>query len=109
MTAHVSDTTRQVEEEPRKSEATYSSLVELSPVPIYLLDAGGNFLSVNPAGEQLLKAPAKTILGTNNVTTYLPWELAPHATPPEKSRGSSRFERNFLRRDGSTIPVEIFL
>jgi formate hydrogenlyase transcriptional activator len=109
MTAHVSETTRQVEDESRRSEATYRSLFELSPVAIYLLDAEGNFLSVNPAGEQLLKASAKTILGTNIVTTYLPWELAPQATPPEKSRGSSRFERNFLRRDGSTIPVEIFL
>jgi formate hydrogenlyase transcriptional activator len=109
MTAHVSDTTRQVEEESRKSEATYRSLFELSPVAIYLLDAEGNFLSVNPAGEQLLKAPAKTILGTNIVTTYLPWELAPQAIPAEKSRGSSRFERNFLRRDGSTIPVEVLL
>jgi formate hydrogenlyase transcriptional activator len=109
MTAHVSETTRQVEQESRKSEATYRSLFELSPVAIYLLDAEGNFLSVNPAGEQLLKASAKTILGTNIVTTYLPWELAPQAIPAEKSRGSSRFARNFLRRDGSTIPVEILL
>jgi formate hydrogenlyase transcriptional activator len=109
MTAHVSETTRQVEQESRKSEATYRSLFELSPVAIYLLDAEGNFLSVNPAGEQLLKTSAKTILGTNIVTTYLPWELAPQAIPAEKLRGSSRLARNFLRRDGSTIPVEILL
>jgi formate hydrogenlyase transcriptional activator len=109
MSAHVSETTRQVEQESRKSEATYRSLFELSPVAIYLLDAEGNFLSVNPAGEQLLKTSAKTILGTNIVTTYLPWELAPQAIPAEKSRGSSRLVRNFLRRDGSTIPVEILL
>jgi formate hydrogenlyase transcriptional activator len=109
MTAHVSETTRQVQEELRRSEATYRSLFELSPVATYLLDADGNFFAVNPAGEQLLKASAKTILGTNIVTTYLPWELAPQAIPAEKSRGSSRFERNFLRRDGSTIPVEILL
>jgi formate hydrogenlyase transcriptional activator len=109
MTAHVSETTRQVQEELRRSEAIYRSLFELSPVATYLLDADGNFFAVNPAGEQLLKASAKTILGTNIVTTYLPWELAPQAIPAEKSRGSSRFERNFLRRDGSTIPVEILL
>ena len=109
MTAHVSETTRQVEQESRKSEATYRSLFELSPVAIYLLDAEGNFLSVNPAGEQLLKTSAKTILGTNIATTYLPWELAPQAIPAEKLRGSSRLARNFLRRDGSTIPVEILL
>ena len=91
----------------RLSDAIYRSVFELSPVAMYLLDAEGNFLSANSAGEQLLRAAAHEIAGTNIVSTYLPGELASHAAPVEKSSGSvSRFERIFLRRDGSSIPVE---
>jgi formate hydrogenlyase transcriptional activator len=107
-TAHLSDDLKHAEEL-RKNEAKYRSLFDLSPVAIYLLDAEGNFLSANPAGEKLLKAPAQEIVGTNIVSTYLPLELPSHQKPAEKMGGLSRFERNFLCRDGSTIAVEISL
>jgi PAS domain S-box-containing protein len=42
----------------RLSDAIYRSVFELSPVAMYLLDAEGNFLSANSAGEQLLRAAA---------------------------------------------------
>src|ERR1700733_3242276 len=94
----------------RLSDATYRSVFELSPLAMYLLDAEGNFLSANSAGEQLLRASAQEIAGTNIVSTYLPGEHSSHAAPAEKSsRGVSHFERIFLRRDGSSIPVEISL
>jgi formate hydrogenlyase transcriptional activator len=94
----------------RLSDATYRSVFELSPLAMFLLDAEGNFLSANSAGEQLLRAPAHEIAGTNIVSTYLPGEHSSHAAPAEKSSGGvSRFERIFLRRDGSSIPVEISL
>jgi formate hydrogenlyase transcriptional activator len=107
-TAHVSDDLKQ--EELRKSEAKYRSLFEFSPIAIYLLDGEGNFLSANAAGVQLLKSPAQEIVGTNILSTYLPEELSPHPVPAEKSRsGVFRFERSFLRRDGTSIAVEVSL
>jgi formate hydrogenlyase transcriptional activator len=109
-TAHPSEDLKQAEEELRKSEAKYRSLFDLSPIAIYLLDVEGNFLAANPAGQQLLKASAQEIVGANIVSTYLPQELSSQQQPAEKLGGGLfRFERNFLRRDGSTIPVEISL
>ena len=107
-TAHLSDDLKQ--EELRKSEAKYRSLFELSPIAIYLLDGEGNFLTANPAGVQLIKSSAQEIVGTNILSTYLPEELSRHQVPAEKSRGGVfRFERSFLRRDGTSIPVEVSL
>ena len=75
-----------------------------------MLDHDGNFLSANAAAEELLKAPAQEIVGTNIVSTYLPRELSAGQVPAEKIGGGLfRFERSLLRRDGSTIPVEISL
>jgi formate hydrogenlyase transcriptional activator len=109
-TAHLSENLKQVEEELRQSEAKYRSLFDLSPIAIYLLDRDGNFLSANAAGEELLKASAQEIVGANIVSTYLPQELSSGQVPIEKmSGGLFRFERSFLRRDGSSIPVEISL
>jgi formate hydrogenlyase transcriptional activator len=109
-TAHPSEEVKQAEEELRKSEAKYRSLFDLSPIAVYLLDGEGNFLSANPAGEQLLKASAQQIVGTNIVSTYLPQELSSHHKPAEKLEGGwCRFERNFLRKEGSAIQVEISL
>jgi formate hydrogenlyase transcriptional activator len=101
---------RQAEEDPRRSEAKYRSLFNLSPIAIYMLDDEGNFLAANRAGEQLLNASEQQIVGTNIVSTYLPEELSSHTVPAEKLAGGiCRFERSFVRRDGSSIPVEISL
>ena len=88
MVAHLNENLTQ-------AEAPYRSLYELSPIAIYLLDGDGNFLSVNPAGEQLLGASAQEIVGTNIISTYPPGELS--SLPLEKlGSGLSRFERSFL-------------
>jgi formate hydrogenlyase transcriptional activator len=109
-TAHLSENLKQAEEELRRSEAQYRALFDLSPIAIYLLDREGNFLSTNPAGEQLLKSSAREIVGTNIVSTYLPRDLSSHHVPAEKlEAGLFCFERSFLRRDGTSIPVEISL
>jgi formate hydrogenlyase transcriptional activator len=104
MTTPLSENLRQAEEKLRET------LFELSPIAIYLLDTAGNFLSANRAGEQLLKASAREIVGANIVSTYLPGDLSSGTIPAEAlADGLSRFERRLLRRDGSSIPVEISL
>ncbi|MGB8536215.1 MAG: sigma 54-interacting transcriptional regulator [Acidobacteriaceae bacterium] len=109
-TVHLSENLKHAEEELHKSEEKYHSLFDLSPIAIYLLDRDGNFLSANAAGEELLKASAPEIVGANIVSTYLPQELSPGQVPAEKTGGGLfRFERSFLRRDGSSVPVEISL
>src|SRR5580698_9104060 len=94
-------------EEPVKGETKYPSLFELCPVAIFLLDDDGNFLSINSAGAQLLKASEQEIVGAHIASTYPPGELP--SVPLEQRSGSHRFERSLQRRDGTNIPVEISL
>ncbi len=109
-TAGDSKNRERAEDESRRNEAKHLSLVDLSPVAIYLLDGDGNFISANPAGEELLQSSAQAIAGTNIVTTYLAEELSSFGTPVEQVQtGLFRFERRFLRRDGTIIPVEVSL
>ncbi len=104
MTTPLSENLRQADEKLRET------LFELSPIAIYLLDTAGNFLSANRAGEQLLKASAREIVGVNIVSTYPPGDLSSGTIPAEAlADGLSRFERTLLRTDGSSIPVEISL
>jgi formate hydrogenlyase transcriptional activator len=102
-TAYESDNRQQAEEESRSL-----SQVDLTPVAIYLLDRDGNFISANPAGEELLQSSSQEIAGTSIATTYLPEELS--RSPVERVQtGLFRFERSFVRRDGTSIPVEVSL
>ena len=94
----------------RKSEARYRSLVEMSPAAIYLLDTNGTFLAANPAGEALLKCTAQEAIGMSIADTYLPEELAFHGDPIEITEASLLgFERVFVDRDGNRLPVEVSL
>jgi formate hydrogenlyase transcriptional activator len=107
-TGYESEHREQAEAQPRKSEANSLSHVDLSPVAIYLLDRDGNFISANPAGEELLRSSSREIEGTNIATTYLPDPLS--EMPVERvETGLFRFERRFVRRDGTSIPVEVSL
>jgi formate hydrogenlyase transcriptional activator len=104
------DNRKRAEEESSKSEVSSLSGVDLSPVAIFLLDRDGNFISANRAGEELSHSLSQEISGTNIVTTYLPEELTSFPGPVEKvETGLFRFERRFVRRDGTNIPVEISL
>ncbi|HTQ97306.1 MAG TPA: sigma 54-interacting transcriptional regulator [Candidatus Acidoferrum sp.] len=98
------------ESELRKNETQYRSLIELSPVAIFLLDAEGQFLSSNPAGLQLLNCKAEELQNLTIADTYDPEELSHIHVPIEVMLiGLSRFERNFLRKDGTTLGVEVSL
>src|SRR5580704_6745135 len=96
------------EGELRKSEARYRSLVELSSDAIYLLDAKGHLLSANPAGLELLNYTVWDMTAMSIGDTYRPEELASHQTPLETLKsGPRRFERTFVRHDGTRVPVEV--
>src|ERR1700722_6025245 len=105
-TSHPSKTLIQ-SDEPVTGEVKYRALFELCPVAIFLLDGDGNFLSINSAGAQLLKASEQEIVGANIASTYPPGERS--SEPLEQLNGSQVFERSFLRRDGTIIPVEVSL
>jgi len=98
------------EDELRRSETKYRSLIDLSPVAIYLLNSDGNIISANPGGLELLKCTAQEIMGMPIASTYLPEELSQLRLPVEKIQsGVSRFERSFLLKDGNSISVEVLL
>ena len=105
-TSHPSKTLIQ-SDEPVTGEVKYRALFELCPVAIFLLDGDGNFLSINSAGARLLKASEQQIVGSHIASTYRPGELS--SVPFEQMTGKHRFERSLLRRDGTSIPVEISL
>jgi formate hydrogenlyase transcriptional activator len=106
--AYKSENHERAEDGSRRSEARSLSDVELSPVAIFLLDKDGNFISTNPAGEELLQSSSQEITGKNIAATYLPEELA--ELPVEQVQtGLLRFERRFVRSDGTNIPVEVSL
>ena len=97
-------------EELQKSETKYRSLLDLSPVAIYLVDNTGQFISANQAGLKLLGCTAAELTGMPIAVTYSPEELSRIKTPMEAmGSGLTRFERTFLRRDGSMLTVEISL
>ncbi len=109
-TAGDSKNRERVEEASRKSETKDLSRIDLTPVAIYLLDGEGNFILANAAGEELLQSSSQAIAGKHILTTYLAEELSSFGVPVEQEQtGPFRFERRFVRRDGTSIPVEVSL
>jgi formate hydrogenlyase transcriptional activator len=97
-------------EELRKSETKFRSLLDLSPVAIYLVDNAGQFISANQAGLELLGCTAHELQGMPVGATYSPEELSRIKTPIEAmGSGITRFERAFMRRDGTMLTVEVSL
>jgi len=94
----------------QKSETKYRSLLDLSPVAIYLVDPAGQFISANQAGLELLGCTAFELRDMPVGATYTPDELSRIKTPIEAmGSGLTRFERTFLRRDGASLTVEVSL
>jgi len=97
-------------EELQRSETKYRSLLDLSPVAIYLVDGAGQFISANQAGLKLFGSTADEFTGVPVAVTYSPEELSRLKTPIEAmGSGLTRFERTFLRRDGAMLTVEVSL
>jgi formate hydrogenlyase transcriptional activator len=100
----------QAENKLRISETKYRSLIDLSPIAIFILDRKAEIISANPSALELLRGSAEEIIGMPISTTYTPTELAQFKIPVEQiESGIFRFERTFVRRDQSVISVEVLL
>src|SRR5205809_2404459 len=97
------------EERLRKSEEKYRDLIEISPDAIYVVDADGVCVLGNRAGAELAGIPENELVGTPVTDTYLPEERNVFRERLEqlKTGGTLRFERNFVRKDGDIVPVEV--
>src|SRR6266700_799145 len=95
----------------RTSEEKYRDLINASPDAICVIDADGKCLLVNPAGVELAGGPESELIGSSIAETYLPEErhLFKDRVDKLKAKGSFRFERKFLRKNGEIIQVEVSL
>src|SRR5438094_4664727 len=95
----------------RTSEQKYRDLIDASPDAICVLDADSKYVLVNPAGIKLAGRPEEELIGSLVTDTYLPEErhLFKDRVDKLKAKGSFRFERKFLRKNGEVIPVEVSL
>jgi PAS domain S-box-containing protein len=97
------------EEKLRKSEEKYRDLIEISPDAIYVVDANGICILGNRAGAELAGIPQDELIGTPVTDTYLPEERHVFRQRLEQLRtgGTLRYERNFVRKNGDIVPVEV--
>jgi PAS domain S-box-containing protein len=97
------------EEKLRKSEEKYRDLIEISPDAIYVVDANGVCLLGNRAGAELAGIPQEDLVGTPVTDTYLPEERHLFGERLNKLKGERalRFERQFVRKTGEIVPVEV--
>jgi PAS domain S-box-containing protein len=102
-------TIRHAEEELRRSERKYRDLIELSPDAIFVVDEAGLLVSTNPAGLEMLGCTAEEACGLDVADTYLPEDRPANRERMQQLREgrSFHFERTFLRRDGTTLPIEV--
>jgi PAS domain S-box-containing protein len=100
---------RRAEEELRRSEEKYRELVQLSPDAIYVVDAAGLLISTNPAGLKMLRCTAEEAAELNIAETHLPEDRPAYTQRLQQLQigRSFQFERTFLRRDGTTLPVDV--
>jgi PAS domain S-box-containing protein len=107
----VTDTTaaRKAEEELRRSEERYRDLIELAPDAIMVVDENGRLVLTNQVGLEMLGCSAKEAVGYDIAQTHLPEDRPGYRSRLQLLRigRTFQFERTFLRKDGSTLPVEV--
>jgi PAS domain S-box-containing protein len=93
----------------RESEEKYRDLINTSPDAIYVIDGDGRCVLSNAAGAELAGCPGDELIGSLVADMYLPDER--HSVHQRldklKGEGALRFEREFLRRNGDVVPVEV--
>lgn len=95
----------------RGSQEKYRDLIEVSPDPIVVIDAQGNFALANPAALIFAGCTDEEFIGSSVADTYVAEERAMfwQRLDELKTKGASRFERRFLRKNGDIILVEVSL
>jgi len=93
----------------RTSEAKYRDLVNTSPDAIYVIDQDTRCVLSNAAGARLAARSLEELIGFSIADTYLPEDrhLIALRRDQLKADGALRFEREFLRRNGEVVPVEV--
>ncbi|HEX4650710.1 MAG TPA: PAS domain S-box protein [Granulicella sp.] len=101
--------TRHAEEELRRSQQRYRDLIELSPDAIFVVDETGSLIMTNPTGLQMLGCTPEEAPGYDITATHLPEDRPAYRNRLEQIKTGQplHFERIFLRKDGSTLPVEV--
>ena len=100
---------RLANEERRNSEERYRDLVNLAPDAIYLIDQNGKVVTANPSGLDLWGGKMEEMQFLPLAETYLPEEREIQRERLEELKAGARlrFERIFVRKDGSGISVEV--
>src|ERR1700719_1275736 len=95
----------------RRSEEKYRDLIDVSPDAIYMVDTDLTYVLANPAGAELAGCTQEELIGTSIAETFVPEErpLLPARMELMKTEPYLRFERNFVRRNGDIVPVEVSL
>jgi PAS domain S-box-containing protein len=95
----------------RASEQKYRQLIETSPDAVFVLDKAGKCVLGNAAAARLYGCTENELIGLPIVDTCLPTErhLLQERIKRVGDQSALRFERQFLRKDNQTVPVEVAL
>ena len=102
---------KQAEEALRESEERYRSLVENSTDAIILLDQNRNIVSCNQASLDMFGYQRDEVEGTS-ARFFYPSKESYHSFGERSRKGYEKFEffkaeQEFVRKDGTLLPVEI--
>ena len=102
---------KRVEEALSRSEAKFRLLSEQAGDGIISIDTEGKFTYVNDSFCKMLGYPKEELLTLSIASTYSPEDRAAIALrlTEIKKIGTSRFERAMIRKDGTTLPIEVVI
>ena len=90
------------------SERHFRTLIEQAADGIVVVDARGRISLANSRACEMLGYQAPAIVGLDLLDTYLPEDRELGRVSLQQPPGSSmRFERQLLRSDGTTIPIDV--
>jgi diguanylate cyclase (GGDEF)-like protein/PAS domain S-box-containing protein len=90
------------------SERHFRTLIERAADGIVVVDAAGRVTLANSRACEMLGCTTEQGMGLDVLETYLPEDRELGRRTLEQSEGTSmRFERMLLRRDGTTVPIDV--
>ena len=90
------------------SERHFRAMIEQAADGIVVVDVGGRISLANSRACEMLGCSAPEVVGLDLLDTYLPEDRELGRASLQQPPGSSmRFERQLVRRDGSTIPIDV--